>query len=134
MSLKYLLDTNICIYITKKKPHSVLEQFSKLSVGDVAMSTITYSELRYGAEKSQHRKLNLNRLEELTHLIPPMPIPTDTGEYYGKIRSDLQKKGKIIGNNDLWIAAHALASRVTLVTNNTKEFKRISGLKIENWC
>jgi len=75
MALRFLLDTNICIYITKKKPHSVLEHFSKLSVGDVAMSTITYGELIYGAEKSQHRKMNLNRLEELTHLIPPHANP-----------------------------------------------------------
>lgn len=133
MSLKFLLDTNICIYLVKKNA-KVLENFSNLSVGEVAMSVITYGELIYGAEKSQHRQLNLNRLSELAHLVPPMPLPTDVGDYYGKLRSDLEKKGNLIGNNDLWIAAHCLSLEVTLVTNNLKEFKRVKGLKLENWA
>jgi len=133
MTLKYLLDTNICIYIAKEKPATVLERFSNLEVGQVAMSTITYGELIYGIEKSKLKKETLEKLEALAHLIPPLPLATDTGEYYGKIRSSLQKKGKIIGNNDLWIAAHALSLNTILVTNNEKEFKRVDKLKLENW-
>ena len=134
MKLKYMLDTNICIYIAKKQPANVLHRFEKISVGEMAMSTITYGELLYGANKSQYREKTIAKLEELSHFIPPLPLPTDVGEYYGKIRSMLEKKGQPIGNNDLWIAAHALSLDIILVTNNEKEFKRIAELKIENWC
>lgn len=133
MALRYLLDTNICIYIAKKTPAAVLHRFEKLSIGDVGMSTITYGELIFGAQKSHHPQKTLHILEELAALIPPLPISTETGKYYGKIRESLEKKGKIIGNNDLWIAAHSLALNVTLVTNNMKEFSRIPHLKLENW-
>jgi tRNA(fMet)-specific endonuclease VapC len=133
MKLRYLLDTNICIYIAKKKPQIVLDRFSKLSVGEVGMSTISYGELLYGAEKSQHPKKTLHLLEELSTLIPPIPISIDIAKYYGDIRFKLEKQGKMIGNNDLWIASHALSENLILVTNNVKEFTRIPHLKIENW-
>lgn len=133
MSLRYLLDTNICIYIAKQKPVSVLQKFEQLHVGDVGMSTITYGELLYGAQKSQHPKKTLMLLEELTSLIPPMPLATDVAKHYGMIRSKLEKQGKPIGNNDLWIAAHALGLGSVLVTNNIKEFSRVPHLKVENW-
>jgi tRNA(fMet)-specific endonuclease VapC len=133
MALHYLLDTNICIYITRQKPRSVLERFEKLSVGDVGMSTITYGELLFGAQKSHYAKKSLDILEELTGLIPPLPISTEAAKHYGEIRNKLEKKGQPIGNNNLWIAAHALALNVGLVTNNTKEFSKISHLKLENW-
>lgn len=133
MTLCYMLDTNICIYIAKKRPENVLHKFEQLTVGEVGMSTITYGELLYGAQKSQHPRQTQHALEQLASLIPPLPISTDTGKNYGKIRDYLEKKGKIIGNNDLWIAAHALSLRITLVTNNMKEFSRIPHLKLENW-
>ena len=133
MKLRYLLDTNICIYIAKEKPISVLHKFEQLSVGEVGMSTITYGELFYGAQKSHHPKKTLHLLEELTGLIPPLPIPTETSKHYGNIRSKLEKQGNMIGNNDLWIAAHALAAELILVTNNMKEFSRIPVLVVENW-
>jgi len=133
MPLSYILDTNICIYIAKQKPISVLNQFEKMAVGEIAMSTITYGELLYGAWKSQSKQKAIKQLESLAHLIPPLPLPTNAAEYYGKIRSSLEKKGNIIGNNDLWIAAHTLSLGTTLVTNNEKEFKRVPGLKVENW-
>lgn len=133
MSLSYLLDTNICIYISKQKPQNVLNKFEKLAVGEAAISTITFGELFYGVQKSHHHKVNTENLTKLISLIPPLPIPTDAGKHYGIIRSKLEKKGQIIGNNDLWIAAHALALDLTLVTNNDKEFSRIPHLKIENW-
>lgn len=131
---RFLLDTNICIYIAKRKPLEVLHRFEKLAVGQVSMSIITYGELLYGAEKSQHPRKTQLILEELTRLIPPLPLPEEAGYYYGKIRSELEKVGKIIGNNDLWIAAHALAINYTLVTNNVREFQRISHIKLENWA
>lgn len=133
MSLTYLLDTNICIYITKQKPISVLHRFEKLTVGMVAMSAITYGELCYGSEKSTKPKQAHHTLETLTGIIPSLPIPTEAAKYYGHIRYYLAKKGKIIGNNDLWIAAHAMALDIILVTNNIKEFQRVPKLKIENW-
>jgi|EndMetStandDraft_5_1072996.scaffolds.fasta_scaffold165385_2 tRNA(fMet)-specific endonuclease VapC len=133
MSPQFLLDTNICIYIAKQKPISVLKKFEQLVTGQVAMSTITYGELQFGAQKSHHPHTTLKMLEELRDLIPPLPMPIETGKIYGEIRSKLEKKGMPIGNNDLWIAAHALAIGVVLVTNNDKEFRRIPHLKIDNW-
>lgn len=133
MVLRFLLDTNICIYIAKQKPLSVLHKFEQLVVGEVAMSTITYGELLFGAQKSHHPRLATKVLDELTGLIPALPIPTETGKHYGDIRSKLEKLGTPIGNNDLWIAAHALALGVVLVTNNVREFARVPHLKVENW-
>lgn len=133
MPLRYLLDTNICIYIAKQKPINVLHKFEKLSVGEVGMSTITYGELIYGTQKSQHSRKSMQILEELTSVIPPIPISTEVGHYYGEVRDKLEKQGKPIGNNDLWIAAHAIVLELTLVTNNVKEFERMPYLKIENW-
>jgi len=133
MSVQYLLDTNICIYIAKKKPGSVLEKFAELSIGDVGMSLITYGELLYGAEKSQHPKKTLLILQELISLIPPLPLSTEVSKNYGSIRAKLEKQGKLIGNNDLWIAAHAVTLNSILITNNTKEFLRVPHLKVENW-
>lgn len=133
MKLRYLLDTNICIYIAKQKPVSVLNKFEKLQVGSVGMSIITYGELLYGAYKSQSHKKTIAFLEDLVSLIPPLPLPTDAAKHYGEIRGKLEKQGKPIGNNDLWIASHALAMELILVTNNQKEFSRILKLKLENW-
>lgn len=131
--IHYMLDTNICIYIAKKKPIEVLSRFEGLTIGQVGMSTVTYGELLYGVQKSQYAKKAMKTIEELIGLIPPLPIPTEAGRYYGQIRFTLEKAGKPIGNNDLWIAAHAMALNVVLVTNNVKEFHRIPHLKIENW-
>ncbi len=131
--MQYLLDTNMCIYIIKKKPLSVLRKFEQLEVGQVGMSLITYGELLYGAKKSAYSEKSFAILQELTRSIPPLPMPINAAKYYGEIRSKLEQQGKIIGGNDLWIASHALASELALVTNNEKEFSRISHLKIENW-
>ncbi|MCP4473448.1 MAG: type II toxin-antitoxin system VapC family toxin [Gammaproteobacteria bacterium] len=133
MELRYLLDTNICIYIAKQKPMSVLERFEQLAVGSVGMSIITYGELYYGAQKSHRTKKTKQFLEELIGLIPPLPLPIDAAKCYGVIRRQLEKKGKPIGNNDLWIAAHAMSMNLTVVTNNCKEFSRVAKLRLENW-
>ncbi|MBF0266606.1 MAG: type II toxin-antitoxin system VapC family toxin [Gammaproteobacteria bacterium] len=133
MKAEYMLDTNICIYIGKNKPQSVLERFRHLSVNQVVMSVITYGELKVGAEKSQQKKLTLDKLNILIEIIPVIPMSIEVGNIYGTIRANLESKGKIIGNNDLWIAAHALEQNLTLVSNNIKEFERIDQLLLENW-
>ena len=129
---RYLLDTNICIYIKNHRPAEVLARFSKLPPGKVAMSAITYGELCFGAEKSSKPKETRQILEHLVALIPVLPLDATASMHYGKIRQSLQASGKPIGNNDLWIAAHALAGKLILVTNNMAEFKRVPGLKVEN--
>jgi len=132
-TLRYLLDTNICIYIAKKRPLSVSNKLEKRKLGEVAMSIITYGELLFGAEKSQQTKKTKEILEELMTLIPPVEMDIEACKHYAHIRALLEKQRKPIGNNDLWIASHALALNVTLVTNNAKEFLRIPHLKVENW-
>lgn len=130
---RYLLDTNICIYIKNHRPAEVLARFSKLPTGKVAMSAITYGELCFGAEKSAKSKETHQILQHLSALIPVLPLDASVSTHYGKIRQQLQASGKPIGNNDLWIAAHALAAKLILVTNNESEFLRVAGLRVENW-
>ena len=134
MEPRYLLDTNICIYIRQKRPEEVLRRFRKLRPGEAALSVITYGELMYGAAKSAQRVLALERLRELVTLLPALSLPETAAEAYGAIRAELETKGEMIGNNDLWIAAHAVVAGLTLVTNNESEFRRVRGLKIQNWA
>jgi tRNA(fMet)-specific endonuclease VapC len=134
METRYLLDTGICIYIRQQRPEAVLSRFRKLRPGEAALSIITYGELLYGAAKSAQRTLALERLRELVHFLPALALPENAGEAYGAIRAELESKGQMIGNTDLWIAAHALTIGLTLVTNNQKEFQRVSGLKVQNWA
>jgi tRNA(fMet)-specific endonuclease VapC len=131
---RYLLDTNICIYIRQKRPEEVLRRFRKLRPGEAVLSVITYGELLYGAAKSQQRSAPLARLRELVNFLPAIPLPETAADAYGSLRADLESKGEMIGNNDLWIAAHALTAGLTLVTNNEKEFRRVRGLKVQNWA
>jgi len=133
MRLKYLLDTNICIYIAKKKSETLLKKFEKLAVGEIGISVITFGELLYGAKKSHFPVQAHEKLIELTTLIPVLHLTSDIAEHYGDIREKLEKKGKPIGNNDLWIAAHARSLKVSLLTNNVKEFNRVPDLHLENW-
>jgi len=133
MEARYLLDTNICIYIRQNRPASVLRRFERLRPGEAALSVITYGELYFGAVKSQHRTLALERLSELLAWLPALALPETAAQAYGATRADLAAKGEMIGNNDLWIAAHALAAGLVLVTNNEKEFRRVRGLKVQNW-
>ena len=134
MEPRYLLETNICIYIRQKRPEEVLRRFRKLRLGEAVLSVITYGELLYGAAKSEHRVAARERLRELVLLLPALPLPESAAETYGTIRAELESKGEMIGNNDLWIAAHAVAAGLTLVTNNEREFRRVRGLKIQNWA
>jgi len=134
MEPRYLLDTNICIYIRQKRPEEVLRRFRKLRPGEAALSVITYGELLYRAVKSKQRATALARLQELVQLLPALSLPEAAAEAYGAIRADLESKGEMIGNNDLWIAAHARAMGLILVTNNEREFRRVGGLKAQNWA
>ena len=134
METCYLLDTSICIYIRDKRPEQVLHRFRTLRPGEAAISVITYGELLYGAWKSTRRAGALERLRELVNLLPALPLPESAAESYGVIRAGLKTRGELIGNNDLWIAAHALAAGLTLVTNNVREFRRVRRLNVENWA
>ena len=134
MAPQYLLGTNICIYIRQKRPPEVLARFRGMTPGQVGMSVITHGELVYGAEQSDRRERSLQDLHELSDLIPVLPLPDAAGPEYGQLRAKLEELGKLIGNNDLWIAAHAKAAGLILVTNNEKEFRRMEGLRIENWA
>jgi tRNA(fMet)-specific endonuclease VapC len=131
---QYLLDTNICIYIRRERPQTVLERFKVLLPGSTAISVITYGELVYGVQKSPDSRKAMSILEELTTVIPVVPMAIEVAKTYGAIRSDLAARGELIGNNDLWIAAHAKSLGLTLVTNNEREFLRVEGLAVENWA
>ena len=131
--MKYMLDTNICIYLIKQKPQQVLKRFERETIGDIGISTITVSELYYGVEKSQQRERNRGALEQF--LLPLMIMEFDYKAtlVYGKLRAELEREGKPIGPLDTLIASHALSLNTTLVTNNENEFGRVKGLNVENW-
>jgi len=130
---RYLLDTNICIYIAKGQSLAVRHRFEAHTLQELAMSAITVGELRFGAEKSQVRERALATIAQLVQMIQPCALPLAAAEHYGLVRATLQRQGLPIGSNDLWLAAHALAEGWTLVTNNTREFSRVPGLRVENW-
>lgn len=132
--MRYLLDTDICIYIAKHKPPHVLERFERMLPGDVGMSVVTYLELVYGAYKSRHVEANLDRIRQLSALVPVAPLDSSAAVHYGKLRAHLERSGLQIGAYDLLIAAHALNLGLVLVTNNVREFGRVPGLRVENWA
>lgn len=131
--MKYMLDTNICIYLIKKKPEKVLCHFRAHTVGAIGISSITLAELRYGVEKSG--QVQSNR-EALNAFLLPLEIADFDAEAtlsYGIVRATLEKAGTPVGSMDMLIGAHALSLGVTLVTNNVREFKRIKNLNIADW-
>jgi tRNA(fMet)-specific endonuclease VapC len=130
--LKYLLDTNIVIYVVKRRPLEVLAKFNE-NAGRMAISSITLSELYHGAEKSTKVSQNLEVIEEFSSLLAVLPYTAKASQHYGAIRSDLEKAGQPIGVNDLHIAAQARSEGLVLVTNNLSEFARVPGLMVENW-
>ncbi len=131
--MKYLLDTNTCIYVIKKEPTSVVQRLRSQRTEDVAVSTVTVAELEYGVHKSRHR--DCNRIARLQFLVPLEILGFDqkAAGHYGEIRAKLEKTGTPIGPLDALIGAQARAHGLILVTNNTGEFSRIAGLQIENW-
>jgi len=131
--VQYLLDTNMCIYIMKKKPLAVLTRFQSLAIKDIALSSITVAELEYGVSKSQQKNKNSAVLTQFLCPFSIVNFDRDAATVYGSIRSDLERRGLVIGGMDMLIAAHALSIGTTLVTNNVKEFERVPELLIENW-
>lgn len=130
--LKYLLDTNIVIYVLKRRPAEVLAIFNA-NASRMAISSITLSELMYGAEKSQNINRNLEAIEEFVSHLDVLPYDAKASQHYGQIKATLERKGEIIGENDIHIAAHAISQGLILVSNNLKEFNRVSNLALENW-
>lgn len=131
--MKYLLDTDICIYIINESPPRVLDRFKKHTVGDLGVSSITASELAFGVAKSGSAK-NRAALEGFMLPLEVAPYDLQAALLYGELRADRERRGTPIGPLDTLIAAHALSLGVTLVTNNEKEFRRVSGLRHENWA
>lgn len=130
--LKYLLDTNICIYVINRRPPALRSIFNE-QIGHMAISSVTLSELVYGAEKSAKVNQNLAVVESFAARLEVLPYGKEAAWHFGQIRSELERGGKTIGAYDLMIAAHARAEGLMLVTNNLREFKRVQGLRLENW-
>ena len=131
--MKFLLDTNICIYIIKQKPLEVLEKFNNYQVGDIGISSITVAELEFGVQKSQFPTKNKQALAQFLLPLQIANFDNAAAIVYGDIRAKLEKQGTPIGSLDTLIAAYALSLPVTVITNNIKEFSRVPNLKLDNW-
>ena len=131
--MKYLLDSNICIYLIKNKPENVLKNLKAAMHEGVAISTITLAELEHGVALSAYPEKNADALAQFLSIIDILPFDEKAAAQYGAIRADLQRKGTLIGQMDMLITAHAKSQGLIAVTNNTREFARIDGLNIEDW-
>ena len=131
--MRYMLDTNICIYVIKHKPVTVFQKLQNINPEDVCISSVTYAELVHGVEKSAAVEKNRLALSMLLANMEILDFDVDAADCYGKIRAALEKKGTPRGTLDMMIAAHAQSLSYTVVTNNVKEFSRVSALQIENW-
>lgn len=130
--LKYMLDTNIVIYVIKNRPQDVAVHFN-LHAGQMCISAVTLAELWYGVEKSAAPQKNAGVLEDFISRLDVLEFSDKASSHYGDIRADLERRGQVIGANDLFIAAHARSESLILVTNNLKEFKQVDGLRLDNW-
>jgi len=131
--MKFLLDTNICIYIIKNKYIDIVKKMEKVGIENIGVSSITIAEMEYGISKSTKPNESESKLYEFLVPFTVLDFNVSAARYYGKIRNELNRKGTPIGTMDLLIASIAIANRLKIVTNNEKEFERISGLRIENW-
>jgi tRNA(fMet)-specific endonuclease VapC len=131
--LSRLLDTNTCIYLIRRRPKEALQRFERFEVGEVGVSVITVSELRYGVEKNTRPEQNLRALEQFLLPLEVQDFGPEATVSYGRVRASLEERDMPIGPLDTLIAAHALSLGATLVTNNSREFERVSGLQIEDW-
>ena len=130
--LKYMLDTNICIYAVKRRPLEVMKAFN-LHVGQLCISSITLAELLHGASKSEKVEHNLQIVEDFVSRLEVLDYGSKAASHYGDIRANFERKGTPIGVNDLHIAGHARSEALIIVTNNEKEFVCVDGLRVENW-
>lgn len=133
MTLRYLLDTDICIYIINRRPPEVFRHFDGVAAGAIGISSITHAELAFGVARSGSRR-NRMALDKFLLPLETMPFDADAARQYGKLRAQLERAGTPIGALDTLIAAHALALGVTLVTHNTREFERVPKLRLANWA
>ena len=131
---RFMLDTDTCSYIMKRSHPLIIKRLQSVPVGDVCISVVTKAELLYGVEVSPRRTQDAAALAAFLPYVDALDLTDDAAIHYAQIRADLKKRGMIIGANDLFIAAHARARGLTLVTNNTDEFERVSDLAIENWA
>ena len=132
--MRYMLDTNICIYAIRQKPEKVFQKLQEVDPEDVCVSSVTYAELVHGVEKSAAVEKNRLALSMLLANIEILNFDVNAADCYGKIRAGLEKKGTPIGSLDMMIAGHAMSMGYTVVTNNVKEFSRVPDLLIENWA
>lgn len=132
--MRYLLDTNIIIYILKRRPPQVAARFAELSAGDLCVSSISISELMYGAAKSQQPEKALEAIAQIGQALEVVAYDEAAAHIYGQLRAGLEQQGQPIGALDTLIAAHALALEATLVTHNVREFGRVPGLRVEDWA
>ena len=130
--LTYMLDTNICIYVMNEHTAKLREKFNRLT-GQLCISSISLAELRYGAEKSARRTENLQTIEQFVARLDILPFSTKAAEHYGELRATLAQSGKLAGPHDMLIGAHARSEGLIVVTNNTREFSRMPGMRVENW-
>lgn len=131
--MRYMLDTNICIYLIKNRSDKLLNRMRAFHTAEIGVSVVTVAELQYGVSKSQQKERNQVALEAFLLPLDIANLSMDTTLAYGEIRADLEKQGRPIGPLDTLIAAHALSLDVPLVTNNTREFARVEGLRVEDW-
>ena len=131
--IRYMLDTDICSYIMREKPLHVFERFDALEMSQFCISVITYAEFMYGIAYSSNPEETAVVVDRFVEHVSVIPWDRPAAERYGKIRASLQAAGNIIGAMDMMIAAHALSCDMVLVTNNEKHFKRVQGLRVENW-
>jgi len=131
--VEFMLDTNICIYLIKKKSSKIIEHLERQATGEVGISSITLAELFFGAFKSEHIQKNREALREFILPLEIADFDEKAAEAYGNIRANLEKTGTSIGSMDMLIGSHALSLGVVLVTNNVREFRRIKGLKVADW-
>jgi tRNA(fMet)-specific endonuclease VapC len=130
--LKYMLDTNIAVYVIKRRPPEVLDTFNR-HAGQMCISSITFAELMHGVEKSAKPEHNLQQVEDFSSRLDILEYGRKAAEHYGDIRADLERRGTPIGVNDLHIAGHARSEGLIVVTNNLREFERVAGLRVTNW-
>lgn len=131
--LRYMLDTDTCSYIMRRSSESLLKRLQRTPVSDICISVITKSELLFGVEVSPHRQKDEAALAAFLRYVDVLDFPDEASAHYARIRAELKMRGGMIGANDLFIAAHASSLGLTLVTNNTREFRRVRNLMIENW-
>ena len=133
MPPKFLLDSDICVFAMQRRTPALLRRLDQRATTS-AISVVVYGELAFGEVKSVRREEAAAHLAALLETLQVLPLPLGAARQYAEIRAQLQRIGQPIGSNDLWIAAHALADDLTLVTNNEREFQRVPGLRVENWA